>query len=245
MDQPAPSRPFTVTEYQQMFASIYTKANERYSDDKLLLRLIEEACIVVELARKDEREKMPEQLARIYSWLNALANRLGASLQKALWWKYPNVCTYCMRLADCICAIEHPHHIQDKEAILRRLRRDRSKEPKLLREHQELHMRLYGRQNRRIMLVQIAAHLAEEAGEISHEFRHKDRERLESEMVDAVSWIFAIANYLKIDMAEQIWNQYPYECEKCHQMECVDDCSDPPKSQAATLLAQSLMETPS
>lgn len=223
------SRPFTVGEYQRMFASIYTRANKRYSDDRLFLRLIKEISIVMELARKDEREKQPEQLARTYSWLNAFANRLGVDLQEALWHKYPNVCAYCMRPKDCSCAIEHPD-IPDKDAVLRRLRRDRSKEPKLLKDHQELHRQLYGKQNRRILPINIAAHLSEEVGEMCDDYISGNRGRLESEMVDAISWIFALANYLMIDMAEKIWEQYPYECEKCHETVCTDDSSDPPKT---------------
>ena len=224
-----PSRPFTVSEYQDMLSGIYTRANERYSDENLFRRLIEEMSVVMELVRKDRREKLPEQLARTYSWLNALANRHKVDLQEVLWWKYPNVCTYCLRPKDCYCTVEHPD-IPDKEGVLRRLRRDRSQEPRLLKDHQELHRRLYGRQNDRILVIQIAAHLIEEAGEMSCDLRHGNIQEFESEMVDVISWIFAIANRLNIDLAEKVWEQYPGECERCHETVCVlCKSSNPPE----------------
>ncbi len=222
------TRPKTVAEFQTMLSYIYTKANKRYTDKDLFLRLMEEISVVMELARKDELEKMPSQLTRTYSWLNGVANRLGVELQEALWHKYPNVCSYCLRCENCLCAIEHPN-IPKKEEALRRLRRDRIREPKTLAEHQDLHRKLYFRQNRRILILQTAAHLAEEAGEISREFRHGNKQGIEDEISDAVSWIFAIANRCGFEMSETVWQQYPYECEKCHMISCICDCSDPPE----------------
>lgn len=229
-------RPFTVVGYQNMFASIYTEANKKYSDPELLLRLLEEVSVVMEIVRKDKREDLPEQLARTYAWVNGLANRLQIQLQEVLWNKFPNVCSYCMRAENCSCAVEHPT-IQNKETILRRLRRDRSKEPKSLKEHQELHGKLYGRQNDRLIVIQVAAHLAEEAGEISRDFRHHDMEKLGGEMSDVLSWIFALANRLHIDLEKTVWEQYPHECEKCQKIVCVCENDDPPKHERRGTMA--------
>lgn len=129
-------RPFTLRDYQRMNAHIYTKANKRYSNYDLFLRLIEEVSVVMEIARKDKREEFPGQLARTFSWWLALGNRLNIDLQEALWHKYPNVCPWCLRPENCNCAVEHPRMPEDeRETILRRLRRDRSSEPQLLKDH--------------------------------------------------------------------------------------------------------------
>lgn len=223
------SRPQTVREFQQMNAYIYGEANKRYGDAELILRLLEEIAVIMEIARKDELEVMPRHLSRIFSWLCAIANRLGIDLQEALWNKYPGVCPYCLRNENCACAIEHPN-IPDKELALRRFRRDRASEPKTLAEHQVLHHKLYYRQNRRIFVIQTAAHIAEEAGEISREFRHKNPAGLQDEMADVVSWIFAVANRCGFELADAAWIQFPYECEKCHHMVCDCECSDPPRN---------------
>lgn len=222
------SRPHTVREFQQMNYHIYGNVNRRYSNFDLIMRLLEEICAVVEIARKDELEELPAQLARTFSWWTAVGTRFGIDLQDALWNKYPDVCPYCLRKENCSCAIEHSS-IPDKERTLRRLRRDRGAEPKSLAQHQALHRRLYYRQNRRILVIQTAAHLAEEAGEISKEARHHNQEGLSDEMADVASWMFALANRVEMDLAEEVWRLYPCECEKCGQTICTDSCSNPPK----------------
>ncbi len=83
-----------------------------------------------------------------------------------------------------------------------------------------MHGCLYGWQNERIMLIQTAAHLAEEVGEVSKALRHKDRAKLCEEMADVASWIFGLATRLNLDLETIVWECYPYECEKCHHTEC-------------------------
>lgn len=231
------ARPFTVREYQQMNAYIYTMANRRYTDNALFLRLIEEVCKVMEIARKDKREEFAEQLARTFSWWLALGNRLNVNLQEALWHKYPNVCPWCLRPQNCNCAVEHPRiQEEERETILRRLRLDHSNVPQLLSDHQNLHRRLYASQNARIFPIQSASHIAEEIGEVSKEFRHGNRQEMEDEIADVASWIFAVANRLNIDIAEAVWVLYPYECEKCHKAVCDCVCSDPPQKRESSVI---------
>lgn len=212
-------RPESVRDYQAMLYKVYESANGRYSDSDLFLRLIEEIASVMEIVRKDNLHELPVQLARVYAWWNAVANRMKIDLQEAMWLKYPGVCSYCLRTENCLCAIEHPN-VPHKDDILRRLRRERGNEPNSLRGHQELHHRLYGRQNRRILTIQTASHLAEEAGEISREFRHRGMDGLQDEMADVGSWIFALANRCGFDIADAVWELYPYECETCHAVVC-------------------------
>lgn len=217
-------RPKTLREFLEMNNHIYFETNKKYTDLELICRIGEEAAEIMELARKDRRKDLPKYLARIFSWTCSAVNRLDIDLQEALWHKYPGVCSYCLRDANCMCSVEHPS-IPDKENILRRLRRERhGREPQSLKEHQELHRRLYGKQNERIMLIQTVAHLSEEAGEVSKAFRHKKREELSAELADVVSWIFAGASRLEIDFEETYWQNYPYECETCRQSVC--DCKE-------------------
>jgi len=41
------------------------------------------------------------------------------------------------------------------------------------------------------------------------------------EMSYFISWIFAFANRLEFDLADAIWEYYPYECVKCHKGPCI------------------------
>lgn len=227
-------RPQSVKEFQKMFRSIYHELNTRQykKDGELIARLNEEISHLMEHARKDRRSAFREQLSHIFSWYMGVANRLGVNIQESLWQKYPGVCPYCLREKDCICGTEHPV-MEDKELRLRRLRHEHAgREPKTLAGHQALHNRLYSWQHDRELPIVVAAHLVEEGGEVSHAYRHfvmvKDQQEKElwwgrvcEEMTDVLSWMFALANRLEFDLADAVWEYYPYECVKCHKNQCI------------------------
>ncbi|MEK7115284.1 MAG: MazG nucleotide pyrophosphohydrolase domain-containing protein [Patescibacteria group bacterium] len=219
-------RPVKLREFQNMFAHIYNRVNEGYySIDHLLSRFVVEVSRIMEASRKDRREQIKILLPRVFSWYNGVANRLEIDLQESLWYKYPGICTYCLREKDCSCTTEHDD-IPNLQNILRRLRRDRvGREPILLTEHQAFHKKLYFRQNDRIMLIQTVSHIVEEAGEVVDEFYKKNDQGIRDEMADVGSWIFATANKLDLDLDKLIWERYPYECEKCYHDQCV--CEQP------------------
>lgn len=227
-------RPQGVEEFQKMFRYIYHELNtQQYKEDKdLIARLIEEITKLMEHARKDRRAAFREQLTNIFSWFMAVANRLEINIQEALWYKYPGICPYCFKEKDCICGTEHPV-IEDKEVKLRRLRREHAgREPRTLTGHQALHDRLYSWQHDCELPIVITAHLVEEAGEVSYAHRHfimarnlKEKDSLRNsiceEMADILSWMFALANRLEFDLADAVWEYYPYECVKCHEAPCI------------------------
>lgn len=214
-------KPVTLADFQALNNAIYSEANKRYSNDHLVGRLLEEICGMMEVVRKHNIQEIPSRTARIFSWWTAVGNRFKIDLHEALWIKYPGVCPYCIRNKNCFCGVEHPD-IPDKDRLLHKLRMEREREPRTLIDHQTLHDDLYGAQNKRIFEIQIAAHLAEEAGEVNLEARHNNRSGLCDEMADVGSWMFALANRCKFVLAETVWNQYPYQCERCGQAVCID-----------------------
>lgn len=227
-------RPHKVEDFQAMFCYIYHELNEKEypKDADLIARLVEEITKLMEFARKDRRSLFREQLANIFSWSMAVANRLHIDIQEALWAKYPGVCPYCLKDRDCICGTEHPT-VENKERVLRRLRREsEDRKPQTIKDHQKLHRRLYGWQHDRELPIVVAAHLIEEAGEVSCAYRHlqmanSDAARnfllneLVAEMADVISWMFALANRLDFNLADAVWEYYPYECVKCSKGPCV------------------------
>lgn len=219
-------QPQTVREYAQMLNDIYGKANKRYSTDHLILRLCEETSKIMEIARKDRIGVMPKQLARIYSWWNAFATRVGVDLHEALWRKYPGICTYCLKEENCVCGLEHPKPPEERARIVRRYRFERSREPVTLADHQALHKKLYFHQNERIMVIQTASHLCEEAGEVSEEYRHGNSDGVRDEMADVGSWLFSLSNRIGVVLARVAWETYPYECESCHERVCAGHCGE-------------------
>ncbi len=227
-------RPRSVEGFQKMFRYIYYEVNERKykKDDELIDRLMEEIACLTEYARKDRRAAFIRKTADIFSWHMGVCNRLGVDIQEALWRKYPGVCPYCLKEKDCICGTEHPK-IADAELKLRRLRRERrGREPKTLAGHQALHRRLYSWQHDCELPIIIVAHMVEEIGEVSYAHRHfvmaedtvqKNRfwDNVCEELTDVLSWMFALANRLEFDLADTVWEYYPYECADCHEGPCI------------------------
>lgn len=216
-------RPKTVGQFLEMNEYIFGERNkELYSDEALARRLLEESARLLEVARKDYRHVFPRYLADIFSWYNAFANRLGLKLQEALWHKFPGVCSYCLQSQNCIYGIEHPSEPEDIAMKLRALRLDRDgREPQTLVEHQAFHCRLYGWQHKRELPIMIAAHIVEEAGEVSEALRHKDIDNVANEMADFLSWTFAFATRVDLNLADAMWKFYPYACRKCKEERCV------------------------
>jgi NTP pyrophosphatase (non-canonical NTP hydrolase) len=218
-------RPKTFDEYRQMFRYIYGEVDEKLSDEQLLLRLAKEFLLALEPVRKDGRSeedsrKIGIKLARIFRWRMAIADRFNLDSQEIHWHKFPGVCPYCLRDHDCSCAVEHPD-IPDKENILKRLRMERhGREPETLTEHMALHKKLYGRQNARILPMQTVSHIGEEIGENLQAWEDCDLEKLEDELPDVDSWIFATATRFELNFDQVVWEEYPYECNKCHYNIC-------------------------
>jgi len=201
----------TVRQFQRLIGQKFLTGEKygSYNNEQILLGLGIEIGNVMETVRKDKRReesKLPGQLVRVYGWWNVFADRCGIDLQEVLWWKYPAACTYCLKDKDCMCGTEHPH-VPNKELVLRGLRADRTKEPVSLSGHQMLHKRLYGWQNDRLVPFQIAAHLAEEFGEVSLELLDGDKESLGDELADIGSWIFALANRFGYQMSDLVAGQ--------------------------------------
>jgi len=215
-------RPLTLGEFRAMNKHTYWEKNKAFSDAFLVARVLQVAALLLELAAKDYRDEFPRQLADLFSWYNALANRLELDVQKIFWQKYPGVCSYCFRPENCICQIEHPSESPEKAIRLRGFRIDREgREPLTLAAWQEFNGRLYAWQHEREIPLITAAKIVEEAAEVSEAFHHNDMESVANEMADVLSRLLTFATRMKIDLADAMWYFYPYACRKCEEEFCV------------------------
>ncbi|MDP2598988.1 MAG: hypothetical protein Q8P49_04105 [Candidatus Liptonbacteria bacterium] len=222
-----PGRDLTTTELQTMFARIYANVLQRYTDEGMLLRLCEETGKLMEIMRKDRYNnyELPLQIGKLFSWWFLTGTKLDIDLQEALWAKYPGICTWCLRSDSCLCGVEHPG-ISNREEIVLARRRERTEEPKTLKEHQELQRRLYGKQGEQVHPIRLAAHVSEEVGELSREFRYCNFEGVCDEIPDIASWLFAVANRCGFGVAEIISRMYPDKCTTCGNAVCNCPSSD-------------------
>ncbi len=192
--------PLTFKEYQRAPASTVADSDAK---NKAFPRLVKEISLVMEITRKDELDSLPDQLTKTFNAWVALASTLEIDLDEALWHKYPGVCGRCLKEENCVCGPEHPQ-VHDRENELARRRAERWKMPKTIQEHQFFHNKIYGWQNDMKFVIQAAAHLCEELGEVAEEIylvEKPDNEKLADEMADIGSWLFALANRKKINLS--------------------------------------------
>ncbi len=215
-------RPKTPGEFRAMNEHIYGERNrEFYSDSDLIRRLLEQSQLLAKVARKDYRHLFALHLADTFSWYNALANRLSFDTQEIMWQRFPGVCSYCFQASNCLCGIDHPEEPIDKAMRLHALRLDRDgREPQTLTEHQELHSRLYNWQHKPQPPLAMATHIGEEVAEVSEALRHNATDKVAEEMADVLSWIFALATRVGLNLADVMWEFYPYACRKCKEEHC-------------------------
>ena len=225
MTTPTLKRPNTPVEFQAMNEHVYGKKNEEfYSTSDLIRILFERSQLLGKVARKDYRDRFGLHLADTFSWYNALTNRLDLDVQKIMWHRFPGVCSYCIETENCQCTIDHPQKPENKAIRLHALRLDRDgREPQTLTEHQELHARLYAWQHKSQSPLALAAHIGEEIAEVSEALRHGLMDEASEEMADVLSWIFAIATRVDLNLSDVMCGEhgfYPYICRKCREEHC-------------------------
>ena len=125
-----------------------------------------------------------------------------------------------------MCGMEHTEKapkitVDAREIIIKYAQENRIKEPKKISDHQVLHFKLYGWKAKSSEPYKLAAHISEEAGEVSRECRHSRLEKAGSEMADMISWVFALSNRLKINLSDEVSKFYPYICRDCKNNKCI------------------------
>lgn len=216
-------RPETVRGFQTMFQEIYGARNAAVSNERLIAKVSEQAARVLKITCRDERTATPGALARLYAWTNAAANRLAIDLQDALWTKYPGICSYCLRQAQCMCGVGHTEipKAEFRREYVRISRANRAgREPHTLPDHQALHRRLYQWHATRTLPIFPAAHIVEETMEVSEAFWQKNFEHMGEELADVVAWSFTLANRLDINFTDVLKKQFPNACAWCRVNPC-------------------------
>jgi len=216
-------RPKTLEGFQVMNETIYGEKNrEFYSDGDLIRCWLEVVPLLSKVVRKDKRDLFETYVADVFSWLNANANRHGLDMQEIMWARFPGVCSYCLEPAKCQCEIDHPQEPPNKAKRLRIFLLDREeRDPQTLAEHQYFHRMLYLWHHKGEDPNRIVQHIGEEVAEVSEALRHKDMGNVAKEMADALSWLLTFCNRMDIELADEMWRIYPYECRKCEEAPCV------------------------
>jgi NTP pyrophosphatase (non-canonical NTP hydrolase) len=98
---PKGKMPSTLNEWQRMFEKIYGKINKMMWLLQVWLHFHEE---LGELSRDFRLEslKIKEEIADVFAWIVAFANKMKVNLEEILWKQYPGRCDTCDK-EKCVC----------------------------------------------------------------------------------------------------------------------------------------------
>lgn len=128
---PSIKKEITITEYQDFVREVYGLNNDRYfNTDGMLTQIQRFAMRALKGVRKNDQEKIKNNLIISLSWYISLLNQFHIKLEEEIWKKFPYFCSYCA-VCPCSCLKNRPNQRQ-KIAI------DQSKKPKTLAEFQTM-----------------------------------------------------------------------------------------------------------
>jgi NTP pyrophosphatase (non-canonical NTP hydrolase) len=189
-----PSKPHGLNDWMKLVSEIYGERNHRMhlGPKELLLHVIEEAGEVARDFRKEDHDRLKEDLPDVFIWLCAFASEYFITdLEEVVWYKFPGICPYCHQRESCSCLGRGLEYRRDHD-ILKAARRNLEYQRYSLDRWQEHFERIYGGMNRALPYFMIGFHLLEELGEIAKELRRNDFLLCKEEIADAFAWIFAI-----------------------------------------------------
>ncbi len=196
----------TFEEFQDFIKNVYGVSNDRlYSVWDLLAQQQRFSMRALKGVRKNDLDKISQNLLIALSWLMNIANRFHIDIGNEVWKRFPGVCSYC-GTSPCSCR-------EMKPEVRKQFVHDDSGKPRSLQEFQAMFALIYPPSKR--TLADAGVHLAEEVGEVSeavsnflgqhHDDQLKD---IESEIADLVSCTFGVANSADIHIAEELAQLY-------------------------------------
>lgn len=209
----------SLSQFQNFINEVYSLPDDRlFSLSDLLSNQERFTMRALKGIRKGDKNKLKNNLLIAFSWLMAITNRFHINAEKAVWWRFPMVCSYCGK-RPCSCK---------KIGLFKRVKiiRKKTLKPKNLSDFQKMFSLIYPPTSR--TLTHAGVHLAEETGELSEaihcflgEHKMKQFEEIKNEIADVISCFFGVANSAKIDIAKEFGKMYYKNCHVCHKVPCV------------------------
>jgi len=208
----------TLRDLQLVINEIYSVTDDRLYDTWDILSNQERFMMrSLKGIRKNDKEKLKNNLLVATSWFLAVMNRFHIDIEEAVLQRFPNSCSYCSG-SPCRCRIIKPK--KRKKLIPRSGQR-----PKNIRDFQAMFEKIYPHSER--TLEHAGIHLAEEQGEVSEAVQiyfgsHQKKyfRNIIEESADYFSCLMGVFNSAGIDMEKEMLKFFSKGCHKCHRSPC-------------------------
>jgi len=228
-------RRWRISDWQQMFATIYGHRNIAAGPAGIWSRLLEEIGELVRETRYRNRDGMKYHLPDIFAWLCAFCSVQGFDLQQIVSDRYRGGCPWCKNVT-CLCPpgpIARSSPEQPKQQ--KKAKRQKATSPTLLDsiegtlgDWESRLNNIYGERNSPLEWLQLAARLTEQAGYVTKTIRlRQETEVLRQGIADVFAWSVALFNSLKatgltqgVELADFVFDKYPNFCPKCRATPC-------------------------
>ncbi len=101
-----------IQEFQKLIKELYYERDTKRDRYATYLWLIEEIGELSEALRYNSKEKIEEEIADVYAWINSLANIYNIDIVEALNKKYPG---YCIKCGQNPCVCDEPKPLKKEE----------------------------------------------------------------------------------------------------------------------------------
>jgi len=235
---------YSLSNWQLYFSKIFSDINKQvkekgYSNNQIafcrgyiISHITQDLGDLSDYIRVLKKEKVRIKIGSIFAWVSALANELNFELEKAIWEKYPGFCPYCSLSIDCIDGWWTKPQLEEGKDPTPKIKEGQTAhtQPQNLSGWITIWDLIYGNKYRIGMpLHDFMFKLFEESAEILEEL-DKDKidfTKLQREVADFVSWLFALIikldsyGYLqRDDLPKYLFNKFGKGCPWCKKDIC-------------------------
>lgn len=201
----------SLDEWLRKFGRIYGKRHDKHTTEYMISRLVEEVAELVNPMESQDKDQIAPNLADVFSWICSIAYKLNIDLSSLAWQKY---------------GLNAPRPISGSESSPPSL--SDFSQPVTLRDWQTFISKLYQKENTRLTPMNALIAMMKDVGDLAMLNRKRaTQNQITSKLAAILAWTMAIADLLKLDLAQVVYKKYDDRCPVCLQSTCDTDVCHP------------------
>lgn len=201
----------SLDEWLRKFGRIYGKRHDKHTTEYMISRLVEEVAELVNPMESQDKEQIAPNLSDVFSWICSIAYKLNIDLSSLAWQKY---------------GLHAPRPILGSDTSAPSL--SDFSQPVTLRDWQLFISKLYQRENTRLTPMNALVAMMKDVGDLAMLNRKRaTQNQITSKLAAILAWTMTIAELLKLDLAQIVYQKYDDRCPVCLQSICDTDVCHP------------------